>query len=102
MWVLSRIVLVVVILTQVIACHPIILEFPNASPGAHYTCGPKGCVPADSDVPADANPRGARRITLPDECAGSFHRIIIEKVRSSQPRLDVACAPIETPIESME
>jgi hypothetical protein len=59
------------------------------------------CQPATTDVPSERNPSGMTIINLPRECAGKIHQILILDAGSSEPRVDVTCAPAEEPIGTM-
>jgi len=76
------------------------LQVPQTSVGSRYICEPKaGCQPAGVDVPAERNPSGTVFVTLPKECGGHFNDILIYDADSSEPKVDVVCAPIEEDIE---
>lgn len=78
------------------------LMSPGTDQGARYVCTAKGgCQPAETDVPADDNPSNTASITLPEQCAGKFHQILIVDAGSSEPTVRVTCAPAEEPIETM-
>ena len=83
------------------------LENPHTAPGSRYTCAAgKECVPATSDVPAELNQSGTAFVILPTQCAGHIHKIVVLNADSSEPQVDVTCAPIEEqgtgPIEEMK
>jgi hypothetical protein len=78
------------------------LTTPATDPGARYVCRGEGeCQPADVDVPSERNPSGTTAITLPRQCAGKIHQILVIDAGSSEPKVDVTCAPAEEPIETM-
>ena len=82
--------------------HQVRLMTPHTSPGPRYVCQGEGeCQPATTDVPADLNPSGTAFVTLPRECAGRIHQIVIFEAGSSKPKVDVTCAPPEDPIGTM-
>ncbi|HVJ19174.1 MAG TPA: hypothetical protein VM686_27330 [Polyangiaceae bacterium] len=83
------------------------LENPHTAPGARYTCAAgRECVPATADVPAELNQSGTAFVILPTQCAGRIHKIVVLNADSSEPEVDVTCAPIEDegsgPIEEMK
>jgi hypothetical protein len=77
------------------------LTTPDTDPAARYVCGEGGCQPADVDVPSERNPSGTTFINLPRQCAGRIHQILIVDADSSDPKVDVTCAPAEEPIDTM-
>jgi hypothetical protein len=86
-----------------LACtHHVRLTSPDTDPGARYVCNQSGvCRPADSDVPSDDNPSGTASITLPRECGGKVHQILIVDAGSDNPEVRVTCAPAEDPTGTM-
>jgi hypothetical protein len=79
------------------------LTTPDTDPGARYVCRGEGvCQPADVDVPSERNPSGTTFITLPRQCAGKIHQILVIDAGSSEPKVDVTCAPAEEPIDTMD
>jgi hypothetical protein len=98
----------VLVATSGCASH-VNLMTPETAPGSRYTCQEKGgCQPATEDVPSDLNPSGTTSVTLPRQCGGRFNRIFIHDAGSSNPKVDVTCAPAEEsikdngPIDEME
>lgn len=82
--------------------HHLRLTSPDTDPGARYVCDGAGeCRPATSDVPSERNPSGMTIVTLPRQCAGKVHQILILDAGSSEPKVDVTCAPAEEPIGTM-
>lgn len=78
------------------------LESPDTSPGARYTCSSQApCQPANVDVPAELNRSGTVFVILPRQCEGRIHRLVIINADSSEPEVDVTCAPPDEPIEPM-
>jgi hypothetical protein len=89
-----------------LACsHHLRLTSPDTDPGSRYECSGSGsgeCRPRSSDVPSDDNPSGTTAITLPRECAGKIHQILIIDAGSSEPAVRVTCAPAEEPLRTMD
>ena len=84
------------------SAHHVRLTTPDTDPGARYVCLGEGpCQPADVDVPSERNRSGTKSITLPRECAGKIHQILVIDADSSEPKVDVTCAPQEEPIDEM-
>jgi hypothetical protein len=85
------------------ACaHHVRLTSPDTDPGARYICDGAGqCRPATTDVPSERNPSGMTIITLPRECGGKVHQILILDAGSSEPEVDVTCAPPEESVGTM-
>jgi hypothetical protein len=85
------------------ACaHHLRLTSPDTDPGARYTCdGAGACRPATTDVPSERNPSGMTIVILPRECAGKIHEILILDAGSSEPKVDVTCAPLEEGVGTM-
>ena len=78
------------------------LTTPDTDPGARYVCRDGGeCQPADIDIPSEANPSETTPITLPRQCAGRIHQVLIRDSGSSEPTVEVTCAPAEEPIGTM-
>lgn len=71
------------------------LEVPHTTPSSSYTCNQLRCTGATSLVPADENRSGTAFITLPLQCRGRFHRIMIEDPSSTDPVVHATCAPAE-------
>lgn len=74
------------------------LHVADTAPASRYTCrpGPKlTCTPAVVDDPAHLNQAGTAFVILPRQCAGRIHRIVVLNASSSNPEVDVTCAPIE-------
>lgn len=76
------------------------LENPGTSVGARYVCPPGAgaCQAAREDVPSDRNPSGMTFFALPRQCAGHIHKIVILEADTSNPTVDVTCAPVEEPV----
>src|SRR5262245_57892546 len=80
------------------------LKFPDATPGEEYTCHPttsqvETCSPATKIDPAQNNQARTVFVILPRECKGHFHEITVHDSGSSEPVVDVKCAPLENPIQ---
>lgn len=89
------------VMSAVACARHVRLTTPDTDPGARYVCGAGGCQPADVDVPSERNPSGTAFINLPRQCAGKIHQILIVDADSSEPKVDVTCAPAEEPIDTM-
>lgn len=97
-----RLSLGVVAAASVACTHHVRLSSPDTDPGPRYVCREGGeCRPADTDVPSDDNPSNTTAITLPRECAGKVHQILIIDAGSSEPEVRVTCAPAEEPAGTM-
>lgn len=82
--------------------HHVRLTSPDTDPGARYVCDGAGtCEPATTDVPSEENPSGMTLVILPRQCAGKIHQILILDAGSSEPKVDVTCAPAEEPLGTM-
>lgn len=77
------------------------MQVPQTSHGSKYTCDAKGCTAATTDDPTAANAAGTAQITLPEECGGAFHEIVILNAHSKSPQVLVTCAPKEDPVGEM-
>lgn len=75
------------------------LENPSTSPSARYICpaDARPCSPATTDVPSERNPSRMTFFSLPQQCAGRIHKIVILEADTSTPHVDVTCAPFEDP-----
>ena len=100
-WRRSGILLGLVAAGSLACTHHLRLTSPDTDPGARYVCSGGECRPRGSDVPADDNPSGITAITLPRECAGKVHQILIIDAGSSEPEVRVTCAPAEEPVGTM-
>jgi hypothetical protein len=70
------------------------LESPNTPSGQRYRCTQeRGCALAEVDVPSRDTLPDAAYITLPAECAGRFHQLVIYDAESSEPEIAVTCGP---------
>jgi hypothetical protein len=97
--------LILVLPWLVVACaQHVRLQVPDTSPGARYRCQKQSsqCAGATTDVPSELNPYGTTSITLPRQCKGRIHQVMILDADSSNPVVDVTCAPEEPPIEEMK
>jgi hypothetical protein len=91
------------VLTLAACSRHVKMEVPQTSAGARYTCAPgKACVPATTDVPSELNASGTAFVVLPAECKGRINRIVVLDADSSNPKLDVTCAPLEEPVQEMQ
>jgi hypothetical protein len=84
--------------------HHVQLKFPDTSPGAEYTCFATksqvvNCRPATTINPANNNQANTVFVILPRECAGRVNEITIHDSGSSNPSVDVKCAPLENTIQ---
>ncbi len=80
------------------------LMFPDASPGAEFTCHPtqgqvEACEPATVIDPPGENRAGTVYVTVPRECQGRFDKITVHDSGSSKPTVDVKCAPLENHVQ---
>ena len=92
----------VIVVSSAACAHHVRLASPDTDPGARYVCSADGvCHPDDSDVPADDNPSNTTQLTLPRECNGRYHQLLIIDAGSSHPVLRVTCAPAEEPVGTM-
>ena len=91
-----------VLLGSVACTHQLRLSTPDTDPGARYVCTSTGeCRAADTDVPAEDNPSNTTFVTLPGQCGGRVHQILIIDAGSSNPEVRVTCAPAEEAIGTM-
>jgi hypothetical protein len=79
------------------------LKFPDTTPGEQFTCSPTDasavkCEGAKNINPAASNQAGTVFVILPRECKGHFNEITIHDSGSSNPSVDVKCAPLENPV----
>jgi hypothetical protein len=89
----------------VLSCsHHVRMQSPDTAPGARYTCNKqsKECTPATTDVPAELNQSGTTFVNLPRQCQGRINQIVVLDADTSNPQVDVTCAPAEEPIQEME
>jgi hypothetical protein len=69
------------------------LTSPETSAGIGYTCtAASGCYPASVATPPEGQEAEAVVLTLPPECKGRVHEIIVREADSSSPEIDVTCA----------
>lgn len=79
------------------------LQVPHTSAGARYVCAPQApCQPATTDIPEERNRSGTAYVILPEQCAGALHEVVVFDADTSEPSVDVTCAPLEEPIEEMQ
>lgn len=80
------------------ACsHHMRLVMPETTGGARYVCSGLGaCEPATIIDPARANDARTSFVALPSACRGRVHELLIRDVRSSDPKVEVTCAPTES------
>jgi|GEM_PF-2544460 len=90
----------------VAGCSPqhVQLKFPDTSPGEQFVCsaaksGEQRCTPRTDLDPAADNRHGTVFVIMPRECRGSFHEITIHDAGSSEPKVNVKCAPLENVVQ---
>jgi hypothetical protein len=78
------------------------LTAPNTKAGIAYTCtSATTCYPASAAIREEGAKDEAIGLTLPPECNGQIHEILIRKADSSSPEIDVMCAqPVVAPPSS--
>ena len=92
----------------VMACERHVqLKFPNSGRGEEFTCRPttsqvENCKPRTNLNPADDNKANTAFVILPSACQGQFHEITIHDSGSSEPSVNVKCAPLENKIPMPE
>jgi len=73
------------------------LVSPETTAGIGYTCTASNtCYPASVASPPEGQVADAIQLTLPRECGGRVHEIVIREPDSSSPEIDVTCAPPES------
>ena len=83
------------------------LKFPNSGRGEEFVCHPttsqkEKCEPRTNLNPADDNKANTAFVILPSACQGRFHEITIHDSGSSEPSVNVKCAPLENTIPMPE
>jgi hypothetical protein len=83
------------------------LKFPNSGRGEEFVCHPttsqvEKCEPRTNLNPADDNKANTAFVILPAACGGHFHEITIHDSGSSEPSVNVKCAPPENKIPMPE
>jgi hypothetical protein len=83
------------------------LKFPNSGRGEEFVCHPttsqkENCEPRTNLNPADDNKANTAFVILPSACQGQFHEITIHDSGSSEPSVNVKCAPLENKIPMPE
>jgi len=83
------------------------LKFPNSGRGEEFVCHPttsqvEKCEPRTNLNPADDNKSNTAFVILPSACQGHFHEITIHDSGSSEPSVNVKCAPLENKIPMPE
>jgi hypothetical protein len=69
------------------------LTAPETAPGIGYTCtSANTCYPSSVATPEEGAHDDAVPLTLPRECNGHIHEILIRHPDSSKPEIDVTCA----------
>jgi hypothetical protein len=69
------------------------LTAPDTAVGIGYTCtAANTCYPASVSSPEEGTHDQAIPLSLPRECNGQFHEILIRNADSSSPEIDVTCA----------
>src|SRR5262245_34231107 len=92
----------------VVACERHVqLKFPNSGRGEEFTCHPttsqvEKCEPRTNLNPADDNKANTAFVILPSACQGHFNEITIHDSGSSEPSVNVKCAPPENKIPMPE
>jgi hypothetical protein len=73
--------------------QPLRLASPDTTPGIGYPGPPaSACYPASVATPPEGQEAEATVLTLPRECRGRIHEIIVREPDSSEPQIDVTCA----------
>jgi hypothetical protein len=73
------------------------LASPETTAGISYTCtSASACYPASVAGPAEGQESEAIVLTLPRECGGRIHEIVVREPDSSSPEIDVTCAKQES------
>jgi hypothetical protein len=74
------------------------LSSPDTAAGIAYTCtSANTCYPGSAAIPEEGAKDNAIPLTLPHECAGMIHEILIRNADSSSPEIDVTCARPKAP-----
>jgi hypothetical protein len=81
--------------------HHVQLVAADSSPGASYVCSSERCTAATTIDPAQSNRARTKHYTLPRECGGRVHQILVIDTRSDEPWVSVTCAAREEPIGEM-
>ena len=69
------------------------LTSPDTTGGIGYTCNAaNSCYPASLATPVEGQPDDAIPLTMPRECNGRIHEILIRNADTSEPEIDVTCA----------
>jgi hypothetical protein len=58
-----------------------------------YLCKASGCQPASSIVPGTDEKVGMVNVVLPEQCQTKFVRLVVHEAGSSDPSVEVWCAP---------
>ena len=76
--------------------QPLRLASPDTAAGIGYTCtSASACYPASVAAPPEGQETEAIVLTLPRECRGRIHEIIVREPDSSSPEIDVTCARVQ-------
>jgi hypothetical protein len=74
--------------------HTVALVDPTYRDSAvGYVCKASGCQPASSIVPGSDESVGMVSVVLPDQCQTKFVRLVVHDAASSDPSVEVWCAP---------
>jgi hypothetical protein len=74
------------------------LTSPQTTPGIAYTCtSATECYPASVATAPEGQEAEAITLTLPGECKGVIHEIVVREADSSSPEIDVTCGKQEAP-----
>jgi hypothetical protein len=72
------------------------LVSPDSTAGVAYTCTANNtCYPGSVASPPEGQQPDAIQLTLPRECGGRVHEIVVREPDSSTPEIDVTCAKQE-------
>jgi hypothetical protein len=73
------------------------LASPETTAGISYTCtSASACYPASVAGPVEGQESESIVLTLPRECGGRIHEIVVREPDSSSPEIDVTCARQES------
>jgi hypothetical protein len=72
------------------------LASPQTTAGIAYTCtSATECYPASVATAPEGQEAEAITLTLPGECKGVIHEIVVREADSSSPEIDVTCGKQE-------
>lgn len=96
--------LLLVVLSAGCAPKHVMLWTGQAGTGSLFECDQRDknyvCAPSKDETLVNETLSGTLYVTLPKECAGRFHQILLHDVGSGDPRVFVKCAPPENPPSS--